>query len=248
VEEALAGAPADDRAGDRADGRVDVPAGTLAERLRPVTLARERGLALLPALEPVVPGGVLRRGSVVGVSSPPGQGGGATSLALALAAGPSAAGSWVAAVGFPSLGLAAAAELGVAFERLVVVAPPDPGSWATVVAALVDGFDVVLVRAGRSLRPGDARRLVARARERGTVLVPVGEWRADAPDVSLVVTSSRWEGLGDGHGHLRARRVTIEVGGRREAARQRTVELWLPDGGGHVAEVLDEPVPIRRRA
>ena len=110
------------------------------------------------------------------VSAAPGVAG-TTSLALALAAGASQAGSWVAAVGLGSLGLVAAAELGVALDRLVLVDDPgrDRAGWASVVAALVDGFDVVLVAAGSAgSRPADARRLVARVRERGAVLVAVG--------------------------------------------------------------------------
>ena len=93
----------------------------LAERVRPVTLAREQRLPVLGPLEPLLPDGGLRRGITVSVGSAPGIGG-ATSLALALAAGPSISGSWVAAVGVPSLGLAAAAELGIDLERFVLVA------------------------------------------------------------------------------------------------------------------------------
>src|SRR5690606_40193124 len=89
--------------------------GTLAERVRPTTLAREQRLPVLRPLEVLVPGAGLRRGSTVAVGSAPGVTG-ATSLALALAAGASQNGSWVAAVGLRSLGLAAAAELGVALE------------------------------------------------------------------------------------------------------------------------------------
>lgn len=219
--------------------------GALAEAVRPVALAREQRLTVLSPLEPLLSGGGLRRGSLVGVQGPT-----ATSLALALAAGASQSGSWVAAVGLPSLGLAAADGLGVALERLVLVAAPPSKSWATVVASLVDGFDIVLVRASRSLRAADSRRLTARARERGTVLIALGGSPAgsDAPDVSFEVVRSRWEGLGDGHGHLRARRVTVEVSGRREAARHRRVDLWLPASGGGVDVVLADPVPIRRKA
>jgi hypothetical protein len=219
----------------------------LAERVQPVALAREQRLPVAAPLEPLLPGG-MRRGSTVAVTAVRGAGGGATSLALALAAGPSADGSWVAAVGFPSLGLAAAAEVGIALERLVLVAAPPSRAWTTVVATLVDGFDVVLVAGGRSLRAGDARRLVARARERGTVVIPVGAPMGDAPDVSLVVTSARWEGLGDGHGHLMARRVVVESGGRREAARARRVELWLPAADGGIDTAVADPIPLRRGA
>lgn len=130
----------------------------LVERVRPTTLATDQRLPVLPALEPLVPGGGLRRGSTLSIDGPA-----ATSLALATAAAASQAGAWVAAVGFPSLGLVAAAELGVALGRLVLVASPDtdPGpdnetaAWAAAVAALVDAFEIVLVRSGmgRAMMP-----------------------------------------------------------------------------------------------
>ncbi|MGH9177562.1 MAG: hypothetical protein ACRD0N_03275, partial [Acidimicrobiales bacterium] len=76
-------------------------AARLAGRVQPVALAGERLLPVHPALAGLLPGGGLRRGSTVAVA-------GSTSLALALVAGPSGAGSWCAAVGVPSLGLVAA--------------------------------------------------------------------------------------------------------------------------------------------
>ena len=97
----------------------------------------------------------------------------AASVALALVAGPSAAGSWTAVVGCPDLGLAAAAEAGVALERLALVAEPAPDEWAGVVAAFVGAVDVVVMGPTHRVRTGDARRLAARARERGTILIQV---------------------------------------------------------------------------
>jgi hypothetical protein len=240
--------------------------GALAERVRPVTLAREQRLPVLPALESLLPGGGLRRGSVVSVSaavsaSPPAGpaaapvsggpaaapvSGGATSLALALVAEASAGGSWVAGVGLRSLGLAAAAELGVALERLVLVAAPRCDDWPGVVAALVDGFDLVVIGpvAHRSMRAADARRLVARTRERGSVLVLLGAGDDHGTDVRLRVVASEWQGVGEGHGHLQRRRVRVESGGRGEASRTRTSDLWLPAPGGGVEVVLDPPTPL----
>jgi hypothetical protein len=253
--------------------------GALAEQVRPTDLARDRRLPVLAAFDELVPGAGLRRGTTVAVGAAPGVTG-ATSLAFALAAGPSQAGSWVAAVGLGSLGLVAAAGMGVALERLVVV--PDPGrgrpGWAPVVAALVDGFDVVLVAAGGSgpmtgpdrrpgpparsarapggpargrLRPGDVRRLASRVREQGSVLVAVGgELPGERSHLRLTVTAASWEGLGAGWGHLQGRRVVVEAGGRGEAARPRQAELWLPNERGVVTEVepLAVPIPLHRTA
>ena len=208
----------------------------VAARARPVALAREHVLPVLEPLHTLFPDG-LRRGSTIAV-------GDATSLALALLAGPSAAGSWSAAVGVSNLGLAAAAELGVALDRFVVVADPPRDAWATVVATLVDALDVVLVRARYRVAGNDARRLIARARERGAVLVVLGDGWPEAPDVRVRVTRAEWLGIGEGHGHLQSRRVRIEADGRRGAARLRQVELWLPAVGGGVASV-DELATVR---
>ena len=223
---------------------------TVAARTRPVALAREALLPVLPALEGLLPEPGLRRGTTVGVGGGPG----ATSLALALGAAASAAGSWAAAVGLPSLGLEAAGELGVALERLLLVEPP-PDRWATVVAALVDAVDLVHVALPPRVRLGDARRLAARARERGAVLVVhapgapgasgVGAW-PEAPAVRLTVEAAAWEGpAGEGAGRLTARRVEVVGGGRGAAARPRRAALWLPDATGSV-RLADPAAPDRR--
>ena len=182
-------------------------------RARPVTLAGEQLLPVLPELEELLVGGGLRRGPSVAVAN-------STTLALRLLAGPSQAGSWCAAVGLPSLGLAAAAEAGLALERLALV--PDPGEpkqWGTIVAALLDALDVVLVRPPTRVRIADARRLAARARERGSVLVVIGRW--EGADVRLSVTGQDWDGIGQGHGHLQSRRLHVAATGRGAAARER---------------------------
>lgn len=217
--------------------------GELAERVRPVTLTREQRLPVLPALEGLLPGSGLRRGATVSVGTVPGVGG-ATSLAMALVAQASSVGSWVAAVGLPSLGLVAADELGVALERLVLVAAPERDAWGGVVAALVDGFDLVILQAGRAgVRPADARRLVARARERGSVLVQLGSGWPEGADLTFQITHARWEGLDGGHGHLRARKVRVVRGGRGEAAQPQRADLWLPGREGLVEAA--EPLPAR---
>lgn len=190
----------------------------LGEVTRPVSLAGEQVLPVLPALQGLLPGGVLRRGSTVAVV-------GSTSLALALAAAPSATGSWCAAVGLPSLGLVAVAELGVTLDRLALVREPGE-SWPSVVAALLDALDVVVVRPPGPVRSSHVRRLAVRARERGAVLVAACSW--EGADVCLGVTGSEWHGLGSGHGHLRSRRLEVTSRGRGAAARPRHAGVWLP--------------------
>ena len=210
-----------------------------AERARPVSLAAERCLPLVEALVPLFPDGGLPRGSVVACQGPA-----ALSLALQTLAGPSQAGSWLGVVGLPALGLVAVAEAGIAFSRTLLVAEPPPEEWSAVVATLADSVDAVLVGVGR-VGAADGRRLQARLRERGSVIVMVGRQRGGGlePDLSLTVVDAVWEGVGRGHGHLRTRRVDVELTGRRAAARTRRVSLWLPDVEGH-CRAVDPVAPV----
>ncbi|HET9690863.1 MAG TPA: hypothetical protein VFP61_06900 [Acidimicrobiales bacterium] len=220
------------------------PLSVVAARARPVTAAADRVLAVTPPLGALLPDGGVRRGSTVTVGR--GTGVGATSLALALAAGASAAGGWCAAVALADLGLVAAAGLGVALERLALV--PDPGAqWPVVTAALLESVDVVVVRPPGRVRDGDARRLTARARERGAVLVVLGPVGAragawpEAADLHLAVTDVTWQGLEQGHGHLVGRVAEVAVTGRRGAVRERRGRLLLPGATGAVEAAPGAP-------
>lgn len=235
-------------------GRVAVPAPDLAvlrqlgERVRPLSAAAERVLPVPPAFADLVPQGGLVRGTTVAS-----VGSAATSLALALAGPATVAGSWCAAVGVDQLGLIAAAELGVVLERTLLVADPGPAEWASVVAALLDAVEVVLVRPDHRITPTAQRRLVARARDRGSVLVHVGgrpEVWAERPDLTVTSRTTRWEGIGVGHGCLRARQVAVEVAGRRGADRPRSAELWLPAPDGAIVRIEPRPAvaPVARAA
>jgi hypothetical protein len=208
---------------------------TLAERVRPVAWAGEQLLAVEDCLAPLLPRAGLVRGSVVGVGGPLAV----TSLAMALMARAMRAGSWVAVVGLERLGLTAVEELGVPLERLVLVAAPEPAHWAATVAALVEGFDVVLAGPPARVRPVEARRLQARVRERRSLLVQVGwpphRW-PEEQELAFTVARAHWEGIGAGWGHCRARRVEVVSRGRRSADRPRSRWMWLPGPGGGVAD------------
>jgi hypothetical protein len=213
-----------------------------AAKGRPVTTAEARLIEVPGALGGLFPDGGIRRGStvVIGASS------GGSSVALALAAAVTSGGSWLAAVGLPSLGLVAASELGVGLERLALV--PRPGDqWTVVAAALLDGVDLLLLRPPVSVRRADARRLMARVRERGVVMVVLEGGNSgrsgwpESPDFKLTVTRSAWDGLGAGYGHLMARQVDISLTGRRAAARERRRTLWLPGREGEIATPAELP-------
>jgi hypothetical protein len=184
-----------------------------------------RTLPVLPELTALLPGRGLRRGTTVAVATGPPAPQGGTSLVLALLAEASRSGSWCAVVGVPALGMLAAADIGVALERLALVPHPGP-EWATVVAALIDGVDVVVTAIPAAVTASVASRLAARARQRGSVLVPYGRW--DGADLTLQVVRGMWEGLGQGRGRLRRRELTIRAQGRGSAARPKEVKVWMP--------------------
>jgi hypothetical protein len=165
-----------------------------------------------------------------------GAGGGATTLAFALLAAASAAGSWCAAVSTAQPGILALAELGVELDRLALVPVPG-GAWPEVTGTLLDDMDIVLLRPPGPVRPWVARRLAARARQRRSVLVVLagpGSW-PEGPDVRLTVEGGGWEGVEKGHGHLRRRHVVVASSGRRSAVRVTRTALWLPAAAGGVA-------------
>ena len=185
----------------------------------PLVLARDRSIVVPGPLATAVPS--VQRGTVVAVGGAVGAG--ATSTVLGFAAAATAAGEWAAVVdGSGTLGGLAAAAAGVDLARLAVVRDVPRDRWSTVVAALLDGVTVVIAELPRGLRLGDARRLVARTRERASVLVALapeaGAWPAEA-SLRLDARGGPWSGLGAGDGVLEERVTTWEVRGRGHAPR-----------------------------
>jgi len=185
--------------------------------LDPASAARV--LPVARTLAGLLPSGALDRGSTVVV-------GGSTALVLALLAEASRSGSWIGLVGLPRVGVLAAHQLGLDLDRVVLVPAPGPDG-PTVVAALLDGVDVVVVGEA-ALTDADRRRLSARARERGAVLLSTTFW--PGAHVVLTVEASHWDGLGCGNGRLRDRRLTVRGGGRGSAAQGWRTEVTLSAG------------------
>lgn len=235
AETADVGRGAGGRTGGRAGGSLAAirATGLIRPASAPVDPADvERFLPVVAPLARLLPGGGLRRGSTVAVApgDGPGNGPGATSLLLTLLAAASAAGSWCAVVGLPDLGLVAADEAGVELSRLALIASPGP-DWVSVVAALLDGVEIVVAAtgsrgAGGAVGATVAGRLAARARQRGSVLVPYGQW--PGADLTLEVAAGEWHGLGQGRGRLRQQELEIIAYGRGAAARARRTYLRLP--------------------
>jgi hypothetical protein len=225
-------------------------------RIAPTVGAEERLLPVPELLTDLFPHGGLQQGWSVAV-----EGVGGWSAALALL-GPTLAGDgWAALVGCESVGLVAADELGVRLERLLLV--ESPGHYAAeVLAALIEAVDVICLGPEVSVASRSARRLVARAREQGTVLLHLGRQWPEPVDVQLHVDPVHnsgagqnggadvggWSGIGSGHGYLRSRSVAITATGRRSMARPRRVELLLPGPDGGLAPVAPATTPAPRAA
>jgi hypothetical protein len=201
------------------------------ERLAPDLLEQLRGTAsseLLPvpqALAGLFPEGGLRRGSTITVS-------GSSSLVLALLAAVSQKPGWCAEVGSPLLGSVAAVEAGVALDRFVRVAEPGE-QWPSVVASLLEAFEIVVVHPPVRAHEADMRRLTARARERSAVLLVTSEWPGGHTNawpgamLGLSVVGQRWHGLGSGNGYLRTRELDVQAQGRGAATQPRRATVRL---------------------
>lgn len=188
-------------------------------------------LPLLDGLRGILPEG-LRAGATYSIT-------GSTSLALALLAGPSQHGAWCGVLGMPTLSTEAATELGIDLTRLVLV--PQPGSrWLSVAAAMTDVLGVVVASAPPRVAPADASRLAARLRQRESTLIVLGEW--PGADASIRATASTWSGIGNGHGHLSGRLMSVEVSGRDGRTRTRTLVLpFAPAAENSVVALRNAP-------
>jgi hypothetical protein len=189
---------------------------------------------VVPALRELLPRGGLARGSVVTV---PDSG----LLCLAVVAAASADGAWCAIAGMPEAGLVAGAGLGLDLDRILLV--PDLGTnWPQVVASLLDGCEMVLVRPPSRASAQVRQRLEATLRRARGVLVVAGDWAG--AQVRLRVTAQGWTGLGDGFGRLRACCAEVVADGRGEAALAKTRWLWLPAQDGTVAVADQADIPL----
>lgn len=166
-----------------------------------------------------IPDGRLIRGRVIACS-----GDAAVSVALLVVAQATQAGSWLAVVGVQNMAILAAAERGVALERLVLVHPPQQSKeWSTTVAAVVDGFDLIIMSLPRGVSPSDVRRVQTRIQARQSVAVIINHgslgvmpsWQPFQPDVVLHTTTSQWVGPDRGAGFLQYRDLRVQVSGRR---------------------------------
>ena len=218
-----------------------LPAG-LRERVQSNVLTHEQTVPVAAEFAALFPERALVRGRTLACAGPA-----ATSTGMAVVAAAVAGGAWLAVVDVPTFGLDAASEVGIALERVVAVSVTSsaadsitsgasgalgPSSWVDVMAAVVDGFDIVLARVPADAAVGPLRRLATRIRQRGAVVILLGDAIAGqdgAMPCDGVIESGGivWSGLGVGFGALRQRTVELHMSGRRVPGR-RQCRVTLP--------------------
>ena len=174
-------------------------------------------LSVAKALQPIIPDGVWMRGRTVLCS-----GDAAMSMALLVVSAATQDCSWLAVVGVSDFGLMSACEQGVALQRTVLVTPTDnKKDWISTVAAVADGFDVMMLEVPRDVSESDARRIQTRIQARRNVLVLVETSRHTTPrsvfqpDVVLHTATTKWDGIECGAGYVQSRHIYVTVSGRR---------------------------------
>lgn len=189
-------------------------------------LASQRPVLVRGPYAEVFPAGLRPGTSVAVIAGRPLLEAAAMRNAITLAAGVVPADGWVAAVGVSSFGVLAAAEAGLALERLVFLDAP-VSVWGSVAVAAVDAFDVVVLAVPARPKVAEVRRLAGRARERSTTVIATGagasSWGAEA---RITASGVDWQGIGSGHGVLQQCRVTVDLDGRG-SVRARQVSLLL---------------------
>ncbi len=208
-------------------------------KIRPTTLSLDRIVEVPDPLRPLFPAGGVQRGWNVGL-----DGHGSWGVGMSLLANGLGDEGWVAIVGLPTFSLVAAASYGLRLDRVIMVDEPGPGRLATVLATLLEAVDMVVLSPYYRVGTRDARRLVGRAREQETVLFHLdgGTSWPTTLNMTLVATTLKWEGLGQGHGHLRKRLIRVEASGRGAGAQNRSVDIWLPDHTGPLRAYKQSPI------
>lgn len=123
---------------------------------------------------------------------------------------------------------AAAWEMGISPERLVVVRTDDVVSWSRIVATLMSGMKGVYAEIPTGVSDVVLRKLAAKARTTRTPLVlrPLdGAVPSGVAHLRLDARTITWEGVEAGHGQLTRRRALLDASGKSTRGMQRTIEV-----------------------
>jgi hypothetical protein len=157
----------------------------------------------------------------------------AVAMALRVVSSATQAGSWLGIIGVHNVGVQAASEHGVALQRVVFVQPASSRTeWVSTVAAVADGFDVLMLEVPHGITEADARRVQTRIQARRNALVLIGATKQSAvqsvfqPDVIMNTATTKWHGIERGAGYVQGRDVQVAVSGRRvPQARQHSLHF-----------------------
>jgi len=212
----------------------------LAKEIAPVRLGVDRLIPVHNALSSLFNGGGIRRGSVVSVAGDKG----AMSLLLSLLQVPASAGSWIALVDTPALGMLAASELGFPLARCISVTVNEEAKWMKVLGVAIGAFEFVVIQPDQHVNPAELRPLFARMREEGSVLVQLSGARGDVipSDIRLEVHRSEWIGLASGTGRLMNRKIEVKATGKGAAATERFTRFWMPGLEGEIETISEASV------
>jgi hypothetical protein len=123
---------------------------------------------------------------------------------------------------------AAAWEVGIAPERLVVIRSDDVVSWSRIVATLLSGVKGVYAEVPPGIGDVVLRKLAAKARTSRTPLVlrPLnGTIPSGVVHLRLEALGISWEGTERGHGQLTRRRTLLDASGKSTRGMQQTIEV-----------------------
>ncbi|KJF17801.1 hypothetical protein [Acidithrix ferrooxidans] len=192
----------------------------------PTTLAIDQRIEVLDKFRDILPNSSLRRGSVGVLGGELGSG--ITSLLFGLLARPSSMGNWIAIVGSPNLGFAAARDHGVDLKRLLNVKCTSSEA-VEIAAIMLDGFDIVVLSS--PLDATRARKLSERTRKTKSILIylsTLGKKGATWPgscDFSLLAKGSSWQL--DGSAPIATRTLKIEVSANKWSASKMQLVVGL---------------------
>lgn len=168
----------------------------------------------------------LEPGQIAGLSGIPGSG--LTRVGLSLLA-PYAASGHLAYLDVRGwVNPAAAWEVGIAPERLVVIRSDDVVSWSRIVATLLSGVKGVYAEVPPGIGDVVLRKLAAKARTSRTPLVlrPLnGTIPSGVVHLRLEALGISWEGTERGHGQLTRRRTLLDASGKSTRGMQQTIEV-----------------------
>ncbi|MGH8872333.1 MAG: hypothetical protein ACRDWS_10180 [Acidimicrobiia bacterium] len=168
---------------------------------------------------------------------------GLTRLGLRLLAAPSQVAPVVALDTRGWISPEAAWETGVAPENLVIVRCDQPRLWPKVTAALLEGVHALYAEVPAETKDQDLRRLaaLARARKVAVAMRPMGKGLpSGVAHLRLRALGVTWEGVDQGHGRLRKRRLVLEASGKGASGITRRFEV--EDEGTDVVRVVSDVV------